>query len=123
MIRLIVQTHEHDFNSGFKRKDFTTIDVDLPDLEKLLKSSERGENGFCSTTLVGAEIFDPAPEVSVDDSKDKQITDLIDILVSVTHHEGALEEYKERWLPIVQGELERRAVAFGWRSAAPEGGE
>lgn len=34
--------------------------------------------------------------------------DLVDILVCVTHHEGAVDEYKSRWLPIVQNELTRR---------------
>ena len=34
--------------------------------------------------------------------------DLIDILVSVTHHDGALEEYRSRWKPIVKAELHKR---------------
>lgn len=34
--------------------------------------------------------------------------ELRDILVSVTHHEGALDEYKSRWEPIVQDELTKR---------------
>ena len=33
---------------------------------------------------------------------------LLDLLINVTHHDGALEEYKEVWLPIIQDELERR---------------
>jgi hypothetical protein len=31
--------------------------------------------------------------------------DLIKLLVDMTHHEGALEETKERWLPIVQASI------------------
>lgn len=28
--------------------------------------------------------------------------DLMDVLTAVTHHDGALEEYKPRWLPILE---------------------
>jgi len=34
--------------------------------------------------------------------------DLLNLLVDVTHHEGALKEFEPRWLPIVQAELSRR---------------
>lgn len=34
--------------------------------------------------------------------------DLVDILVSITHHDSALQEYESRWLPIVQNELHQR---------------
>lgn len=64
MIRFIIQTHEFDFNSGFERKDFQTIDLDVPSLEQLLKSGGRGEMGFCSTTLIGVEIIEPQGETS-----------------------------------------------------------
>ena len=33
---------------------------------------------------------------------------LLNLLINVTHHDGALEEYKKVWSPIVQDELERR---------------
>lgn len=39
-----------------------------------------------------------------------EIRDLKDILVCVTRHDGALEEYKPRWLPIVERELNLRAA-------------
>jgi pantetheine-phosphate adenylyltransferase len=42
------------------------------------------------------------------DSLQTQIDKLTNILVNVTHHDGALEEYKEAWLPIVQTELTSR---------------
>lgn len=37
-----------------------------------------------------------------------EIEKLRDLLVCITHHNGALEEYKPRWLPVVQEELKRR---------------
>ena len=38
----------------------------------------------------------------------KEIDNLIDVLVCITHHDGALDMYRDRWLPIVQEELRRR---------------
>ena len=38
----------------------------------------------------------------------KQNTHLLDILINITHHEGALEEYRAGWEPIVKDELKRR---------------
>lgn len=39
----------------------------------------------------------------------KNVVNLTDIIVNVTHHEGALAEYKKQWMPIVQVELKSRA--------------
>lgn len=58
MIRLIVECHEYDFNSGLERKDYRTLDVDLPELESLLKLGGRGEMGFESWRLLGAEVLE-----------------------------------------------------------------
>lgn len=57
MIRLVVQSHEHDFNSGMERKDFHTIVVDIPELEAMLNRGGKGEMGFESWQLLGAEII------------------------------------------------------------------
>lgn len=57
MIRLIVECHEVDANVGIERKDYTTIDVELPELEALLKRGGKGPMGFESWRLVGAEVL------------------------------------------------------------------
>lgn len=57
MIRLIVECHEACFNTGRERKDYVTIDVELPELERLLKKGGRGEIGFESWRLLGAELL------------------------------------------------------------------
>ena len=57
MIRLIVECHEADFNIGTERKTYVTIDTELPELERLLKRGGKGEMGFESWQLLGAEVF------------------------------------------------------------------
>jgi len=51
-------------------------------------------------------------QVAEIESLRKQVEDLTDILVCVTHHDGALQEYKPRWISIVQDELSRRRSFF-----------
>lgn len=58
MIRLIVECHESDFHSGLERRDFRTLDVELPELEALLRRGGRGEMGFESWRLLGAEVLE-----------------------------------------------------------------
>jgi hypothetical protein len=58
MVRLIVECHEADFNSGLERRDYVTLDVELPELEALLKRGGKGEMGFESWRLLGAELKD-----------------------------------------------------------------
>jgi len=57
MIRLIVECHEFDANVGIERKDYTTLDVDLPKLEALLKRGEKGPMGFETWRLIGVEVL------------------------------------------------------------------
>lgn len=57
MIRLIVECHQADFNAGSERKDYVTLDVELPELEWLLLKGGRGEMGFESWRLLGAEVL------------------------------------------------------------------
>ena len=57
MIRFVIERHEHDFNSGLERRDFKTLDVDLPELEEMLGRGGRGEMGFESWQLRGVEIL------------------------------------------------------------------
>jgi len=37
-----------------------------------------------------------------------EIENLRALIFNMTHHEGALEEFKPKWMPIVQEELGRR---------------
>lgn len=62
MIRLIVECHEINCNSGVDRRDYVTLDVELPQLEELLKRGWRGEMGFESWRLLGAEIIECAQQ-------------------------------------------------------------
>lgn len=60
MIRFILMRHTVDMNSGEDRKDYETREYYLPELERLLESGVRGEMGFESVQLLGAEIvYDP----------------------------------------------------------------
>ena len=57
MIRLVIECHEYDFNSGMERRDFHTVDVELPEVEAMLKRGGKGEMGFESWRLLGAEML------------------------------------------------------------------
>lgn len=59
MLRFIVECHESDFNSCMDRRDFKTLDVELPQLEELLRRGGRGEMGFESWQLRGVEVLNP----------------------------------------------------------------
>jgi hypothetical protein len=59
MIRLIVECHEMQYGPGIDRRDFATLDVDLPELEAMLLRGGKGEGGFESWRLLGAEILPP----------------------------------------------------------------
>ena len=56
MIRFIVECHEMVFDSGLNRNEYTTIDVELPELEALLVRGGKGPGGFESWRLIGAEV-------------------------------------------------------------------
>jgi hypothetical protein len=56
MIRLIIECHNAEFWTEINRKEYVTIDVDLPELENLLTRGGKGENGFEMWRLVGAEV-------------------------------------------------------------------
>jgi len=51
----------------------------------------------------------------------KERDKLMDILVNVTHHDGALEEFRPVWGPIVTNELRRRAQSVADVLSTPEG--
>ena len=57
MIRFVVECHEMQYGPGIDRRDYVTVDVELPELEALLKRGGRGEGGFGSWRLLGAEIL------------------------------------------------------------------
>ncbi len=38
----------------------------------------------------------------------REIEDLKDIIICMTHHDGAVEEYRSRWEPVVKAELHQR---------------
>lgn len=57
MIRFVVECHEMQYDSGRERRDYVTVDADLPELEELLARGGKGESGFESWRLLGAEIL------------------------------------------------------------------
>ena len=59
MIRFVVERHEMQHSQGIDWRDYVTVDVDLPELEALLKRGGFGENGFEAWRLLGAEILQP----------------------------------------------------------------
>jgi len=41
MIRFVVEVHEVQYGPGIDRRDYVTLDVDLPELEEMLERSRR----------------------------------------------------------------------------------
>lgn len=64
MLRFIVERHESDLNTGLDRKDYVTLDVEIEELEDLLRRGGKGENKFESWKLIGAEIWKPNAAIS-----------------------------------------------------------
>ena len=62
MIRFVVECHEMQYGPGIDRRDYVTVDVELPELEALLTRGGKAEGGFESWRLLGAEVL-PADEV------------------------------------------------------------
>lgn len=58
MIRFIVERHEQDHYAGIDDKDFYTLDIDVPNLEKMLRQGGRGEGGFEKWKLIGVELLE-----------------------------------------------------------------
>ena len=55
MLRFIIERHEADYNNNINRKDISTIEADVPELELLLKQGGTGPMGFESYQLIGVE--------------------------------------------------------------------
>lgn len=62
MLRFIVQRHEVDCGPCFERRDFFTLDIEVPQLEAMLRRGGKGEMGFDSWTLQGVEIMEVPDE-------------------------------------------------------------
>ncbi len=58
MIRFVIEKHEVQYGPGLDRRDYLTLDLDLPELEGLLRRGGKGEGGFESWRLLGAEILE-----------------------------------------------------------------
>ena len=57
MIRFVVECHEMQYGPGIDRRDYVTVDVELPELEALLTRGGKAEGGFESWRLLGAEVL------------------------------------------------------------------
>ena len=57
MIRFVIEVHEMQYGPGIDCRDYVTLDVDLPELESMLKRGGKGEGGFESWRLLGAEVL------------------------------------------------------------------
>jgi hypothetical protein len=64
MIRAIIERHAYDFNSGLEERDYTTIDVNIPEIETLLRKGGKGEIGFEKWRFIGVEIIDHPGDVT-----------------------------------------------------------
>ena len=60
MIRFILRSRWVDMNLGFDKTDTFTIDGDLVELERRLRSGGRGPMGFDFCELVGVEVIEAA---------------------------------------------------------------
>jgi hypothetical protein len=56
MIRFILKRHLYDNHSRMESEEFRTIDIDVPELQKILLSGGFGLEGHDRTELVGVEI-------------------------------------------------------------------
>lgn len=57
MLRFIVERHEMHYGPGIDRRDYFTLDIDLPELEGMLVRGGSGEGGFESWRLIGVEVL------------------------------------------------------------------
>lgn len=62
MLRLIIEVHCMHYGPGIDRRDYTTLDLDIPELEEMLNRGVAGEGGFESWRLLGAEILPAADQ-------------------------------------------------------------
>lgn len=58
MLRFIIQTKFKDGHTGCEVTSFETIDIDAPDLEKLLDRGGNGNGGYLVSSLAGVEILE-----------------------------------------------------------------
>ncbi len=58
MIRIFTETHNVDFNTDTNEKTHNFVDIECPELEKLLTSGGMGEQGFCKTQVISAKVID-----------------------------------------------------------------
>lgn len=56
MLRFIIERHEMVYDAGLDRRDFYTIDLEIPELEAAIKRGGQGPGGFESHRLLGAEL-------------------------------------------------------------------
>ena len=63
MIRFVVEVHEMQYGPGIDRRDYVTLDVDIPELEAMLKRGGKGEGGFESWRLLCVEVLPSHVEV------------------------------------------------------------
>lgn len=75
MLRFIIKNTTGEINSGSKLEEFSTLDVDVPALEKILAGGGYSTSGFFEfSSLIGAEIIyldvaqQPQAQKSVSDS-------------------------------------------------------
>ena len=62
MIRFIIRVKNLDSVSGAAWEQLATIDADVPELERALRSGGRGENCYELVELVGAEVLETNDE-------------------------------------------------------------
>jgi hypothetical protein len=62
MIRFIVRRHHVLYAAGIDDRTYMTLDLGVPELERILNQGGSGEGGFESWDLLGVEILDEAIE-------------------------------------------------------------
>lgn len=60
MLRLIISRKWKDSHSCLETNTFETVDVDAPELEKILRGGGYGESGYDYRSVVGVELLEPA---------------------------------------------------------------
>lgn len=62
MLRFIIKSEWRDGYNGSTGEDLSTLDIDLPELEKILSSGGFSETSYQRCSLVGVEVRKSNPQ-------------------------------------------------------------
>lgn len=69
MLRFIIRRRYKDQWSGLEDDGFETVDIDVPELERILTSGGFGEHSWDIRSLAGVEVLPAPPPLAQGDSQ------------------------------------------------------